>query len=44
MEIAAKHGAKVSIDDARPHHTDPGALFTVRFDVAPAPERTPRSA
>ena len=44
MEIAAKHGAKVRIDDARPHTSPPGALFTVCFDAAPAPERTPRSA
>jgi two-component system sensor histidine kinase TctE len=44
MEIAAKHGAKVRIDDARPHITAPGALFTVCFDVAPPPESAPRSA
>jgi two-component system sensor histidine kinase TctE len=31
MEIAAKHGAKVTIDDARPGNTPPGALFTVDF-------------
>jgi two-component system sensor histidine kinase TctE len=36
MEIAAKHGAKVSIEDARPHNTPPGALFTVCFDNARA--------
>jgi hypothetical protein len=43
MEIAAKHGAKVSIEDARPHTSPPGALFTVRLDTAPAPASTPRS-
>jgi two-component system sensor histidine kinase TctE len=34
MEIAAKHGAKVSIEDARPNSNPPGALFTVCFDSA----------
>jgi len=36
MEIAAKHGAKVSIEDARPDNAPPGALFTVCFDNARA--------
>jgi two-component system sensor histidine kinase TctE len=36
MEIAAKHGAKVSIEDAQPEGTPPGALFTVCFDNARA--------
>ncbi|WP_423458081.1 sensor histidine kinase [Ottowia sp. VDI28] len=33
-EIARQHGAEVSVDDARPGHTRPGACFTVRFGVA----------
>jgi hypothetical protein len=36
MEIAAKHGAKVSIEDAHPNNNPPGALFTVCFDNARA--------
>jgi two-component system sensor histidine kinase TctE len=36
MEIAAKHGAKVSIEDARPDNAPPGALFTVCFENARA--------
>ena len=36
MEIAAKHGAKVSVSDARPQRNPPGALFTVRFVSARA--------
>ncbi len=31
LEIARQHQASVSIDDARPGHTPPGAKFTVRF-------------
>ncbi|MCL1960868.1 MAG: sensor histidine kinase N-terminal domain-containing protein [Desulfovibrionaceae bacterium] len=30
-EIAHRHGAQVSVDDARPGQHPPGALFTVRF-------------
>ena len=29
--VAAKHGAKVTIDDAHPGNNPPGALFTVDF-------------
>lgn len=31
LEIARQHGAEVSLDDAHPGQTPPGALFTVRF-------------
>jgi two-component system sensor histidine kinase TctE len=36
-EIAAHHGAEISVDDAGParHGTGPGALFTVRFPCGP---------
>ena len=34
MEIAAKHGAKVTIEYAHPNQTSPGALFTVCFSSA----------
>jgi two-component system, OmpR family, sensor histidine kinase TctE len=36
MEIAAKHGAKVTIDDAHPGNNPPGALFTVDFSITRA--------
>ena len=32
QEIAQQHGAHVSVDDAQPGQTPPGACFTVRFD------------
>ena len=35
-EIAMHHGARVTLDDARPGHTQPGCLFTVRFGAQPA--------
>ncbi len=37
-EVAERHGAEVTIADARPRGgaTSPGALFTVRFPLAPA--------
>ena len=35
MEIARQHGAQVLLQDARPAHTPPGALFTVRFKAMP---------
>jgi len=35
MEIARQHGAQVLLQDARPGHTPPGALFTVRFMAMP---------
>ena len=31
LEIARQHGATVTLDDAHPGHTPPGACFTVRF-------------
>ncbi len=31
LEIARKHGAEVTLEDARPGHPSPGACFTVRF-------------
>ncbi|MFV0679921.1 sensor histidine kinase N-terminal domain-containing protein [Ottowia sp.] len=31
QEIAQQHGAQVSVDDAQPGQTPPGACFTVRF-------------
>ena len=37
MEIAAKHGAKVTIEYAHPNQTSPGALFTVCFSSARRP-------
>jgi two-component system, OmpR family, sensor histidine kinase TctE len=41
-EVAQRHGAEVTITDARPRGSlppgaTPGALFTVRFPLAPAP-------
>ncbi|MDR3067139.1 MULTISPECIES: sensor histidine kinase [Comamonas] len=35
MEIARQHGAQVLLQDARPGHVPPGALFTVRFRAMP---------
>ena len=35
MEIARQHGAQVLLQDARPGHPPPGALFTVRFKAMP---------
>ncbi|WP_091456815.1 sensor histidine kinase [Giesbergeria anulus] len=35
LEIARQHGAEVSLDDAHPGQTPPGALFTVRFPALP---------
>ena len=35
MEIARQHGAQVLLQDARPGHAPPGALFTVRFKAMP---------
>ena len=35
MEIARQHGAQVLLQEARPGHTSPGALFTVRFKAMP---------
>ena len=37
-EIALHHGARVTLEDARPGHSQPGCLFTVRFGAAPAVE------
>jgi two-component system sensor histidine kinase TctE len=37
QEIAHQHHATVSVDDARPGQTPPGALFTVRFQVQRKP-------
>ena len=34
LEIAKRHGATVSLDEARPGHVAPGSLFTVRFDTS----------
>ena len=31
QEIAKKHGAMLTVEDARPGHSPPGAMFTVRF-------------
>ena len=31
LEIARKHGAEITLEDARPGHNPPGACFTVRF-------------
>ena len=31
LEIARKHGAEVSLEDAHPGQQPPGALFSVRF-------------
>lgn len=31
QEIAKKHGATLTVEDARPGHMPPGAMFTVRF-------------
>ena len=31
QEIAKKHGAALTVEDARPGHVPPGAMFTVRF-------------
>ena len=31
QEIAKKHGATLTVEDARPGHVPPGAMFTVRF-------------
>ena len=31
QEIAKKHGAILTVEDARPGHVPPGAMFTVRF-------------
>ena len=31
QEIANKHGATLTVEDARPGHVPPGAIFTVRF-------------
>ncbi len=41
QEIAQRHGAAITLADARPRHTSPGAptpgsLFTVRFPLKPA--------
>jgi two-component system sensor histidine kinase TctE len=49
LEIAQRHGATVTLADARPRHagpgaTPPGALFTVRFPLAPAPPASVSSA
>ncbi len=35
LEIATQHGAEVSLDDAHPGQTPPGALFTVCFPALP---------
>ncbi|MDO8771550.1 MAG: sensor histidine kinase N-terminal domain-containing protein [Burkholderiaceae bacterium] len=35
QEIAKKHGATLTVEDARPGHVPPGALFTVRFFANP---------
>ncbi|MDN5540344.1 ATP-binding protein, partial [Comamonas sp.] len=35
MEIARQHGAQVLLQEARPGHAPPGALFTVRFRAMP---------
>jgi two-component system sensor histidine kinase TctE len=37
QEIAHQHHATVSVDEARPGQTPPGALFTVRFQVQRKP-------
>lgn len=33
LEIARKHDAEVTLEDARPGHFPPGACFTVRFEA-----------
>jgi two-component system, OmpR family, sensor histidine kinase TctE len=38
-EITQQHQAVLSIEDAHPGRTPPGALFTVRFEALPASER-----
>ena len=35
QEIAKKHGATLTVEDARPGHVPPGAIFTVRFLANP---------
>jgi two-component system sensor histidine kinase TctE len=35
QEIAKKHGATLTVEDARPGHTPPGAMFTIRFLANP---------
>lgn len=35
QEIAKKHGATLTVEDARPGHVPPGAMFTVRFLANP---------
>lgn len=37
QEIAKKHGATLTVEDARPGHVPPGAIFTVRFLANPWP-------
>lgn len=49
LEIAQRHGGTVTLADARPRHAGPGAaapgaLFTVRFPLAPAPPAALSSA
>lgn len=34
LEIALRHSATVSLEDARPGHTPPGSRFAVRFDAS----------
>ncbi len=36
-EIAAQHQASITLEDARPGHSPPGALFSVRFTAQPDP-------
>ena len=40
LEIAQKHGARVSLEDTKPGHTPPGARFVVRF-TATMPDEVP---
>jgi two-component system sensor histidine kinase TctE len=44
LEVAQKHGAEITVSDARPRDGDaattPGSLFTVRFVMAAAPATT----
>jgi two-component system sensor histidine kinase TctE len=44
QEVAQRHGAEVTVEDARPRSgptaAAPGALFTVRFPITPRPPAT----
>jgi two-component system sensor histidine kinase TctE len=38
LEIARKHGAEVTLEDARPGQHPPGARFSVRFEARQVPD------